>query len=118
MPSTGDAFPAWDTIIQHIKQLAAAHARGDSPTGTVPAVLGLVQFADDIPLADLKQNKVVKLVLSMKVRWQGHICPLFAPTVLLSTWRLYLLLLAGLPASEYTLVHFGGSLGCLGVPLE
>jgi len=29
-----------------------------------------------------------------------------------------LLLLAGLPALEYTLVYFGGGLGCLGVPLE
>jgi len=38
--------------------------------------------------------------------------------VFLSTGWLFLLMLASLPAFEYTLVCFGGSLGCLGDPLR
>lgn len=72
MPSTGGAVSAWDTIIKHTKRLAAAHARGDPPTSTVPAVYDVLKLALDIPLAELKQDKIVKLVVRIKVRWQGR----------------------------------------------
>jgi len=52
-------------------------------------------------------------------------CPLSAPTVLLSTWRLYSLLLAGLPALEYTwstlvaaLSTLVAALAAWGIPLS
>jgi len=43
-----------------------------------------------------------------------HLAASLARTITASN----LLLLAGLPALEYTLVYLGGSLGCLGDPLE
>jgi len=70
MTSQRGAVSAWDAIINRVKQLAAAHARGDPLSTLVPAVLEVLQWADDIPV--LKQEPTRKLMFSMKVRQQGH----------------------------------------------
>lgn len=54
----------------------------------------------------------------MRASWGSWLALPFFLQTLLFTWLLYLLLLAGSPALDYTLAPFGGSLGCLGYPLE
>lgn len=69
MPGSRDAFNRWVAVIKRIKQLAAAHERGDPLSIIAPAVLEVLQWADDIPV--LKQDTASQLIFGIKVGVAG-----------------------------------------------